>query len=187
MMRAPLLFSVLATICIATGFATAQESPKKGATTEAQARSVAERLVGAWRLISVETKRSNGEVMYPFYGKHPEGLLIYDRSGWMSVQIVSDPKPDVPTASSREGFRKATAAEKEKAIDGFYGYYGTWSVDPSGSSVTHHIQQSLYPGERGEEGVRRLVLDSQRLTLSADAHEMGETHERILVWERIEP
>jgi hypothetical protein len=29
----------------------------------------------------VETTRPNGEVIYPFYGKHPEGLLIYDRSG----------------------------------------------------------------------------------------------------------
>jgi hypothetical protein len=52
-------------------------------------------------LVSIETKRPNGEVIYPFYGRHPEGLLIYDRSGYMSVQIVSDPKPTVPLASSR--------------------------------------------------------------------------------------
>src|SRR5947208_2398154 len=37
-------------------------------------------------------------------------------------------------------------ARKKKAIDGFYAYYRTWSVDPSGSTVTHHIEQSLYPG-----------------------------------------
>ncbi len=78
-------------------------------------------------------------------------------------------------------------AEKEKAIDGFYAYYGTWTVDLSGSTVTHHIQQSLYPAERGEKGVRKLKLDGKRLTLSAETHEMGETHQRILVWERMEP
>ena len=50
-----------------------------------------EQLVGAWRLVSIETIRSNGEVIFPFYGKHPEGILMYDGSGWMSVQIVSDP------------------------------------------------------------------------------------------------
>jgi hypothetical protein len=104
----------------------------------------------------------------------------------MSVEIVSDPKPAVPTVTSREAFLKAPLADKEKAIDGFYAYYGTWSVDASGSTVTHHIKQSLYPGERGEEGVRRLTLDDKRLTLTAAAHEMGETHERVLVWERIE-
>ncbi len=174
MSRAAVLFFVLVSI---GRFASAQAASRN--------RSVSDRLIGAWRLVSVETKRGNGEIIYPFYGKHPQGLLIYDRSGWMSVQIVSDPAPSVPTASSREGFLKASPAEKEKAIDGFYGYYGTWSVDAAGLSVTHHIRQSLYPGEREEEGIRRLTLEDQRLTLTADAHEMGETHERVLVWERI--
>lgn len=183
-MRGVLLFSVFAAACFTCGFASAQERPSGSA--HEQRSAVAQRLIGAWRLISVETKRANGEVSYPFYGKHPQGLLIYDDSGWMSVQIVSDPNPVVPTASSREEFLKASPAEKEKAVDGFYAYYGTWSVDASGSTVTHHIRQSLYPGERGEEGVRRLILEGNRLTLSADAHEMGETHQRILVWERVE-
>lgn len=58
-------------------------------------------------------------------------------------------------------------------------------ADPSGVTVTHHIRQSLYPGERGEEAVRRLSIQGNRLTLLAQAHEMGENHERRLVWERI--
>jgi hypothetical protein len=105
-----------------------------------------DRLTGAWRLVSVETIRPNGEVIYPFYGKHPEGLIVYDRSGWMSVQIISDPKPATPTASSREEFMAATAAEKAAAVDGYYAYFGTWTIDQSTSTVTHHIKQSLYPG-----------------------------------------
>jgi lipocalin-like protein len=149
--------------------------------------SIANELVGCWRLISVETVRPSGEVIYPFYGKHPEGLLIYDRSGWMSVQIVSDPRPTVPHSSSREGFLAAASSEKVAAIDGYYAYFGTWTVDPSGATVTHHITQSLYPGERGEEGVRRLELRRDRLTLTAKTHEMGEEHERRLVWERTAP
>jgi Lipocalin-like domain len=152
-----------------------------------QPGSVADGLVGAWRLVSIETIRPNGEAIYPFYGRHPEGLLIYDRSGWMSVQIVSDPKPTVPLDSSREGFLAAPPAEKVAAVNGYYAYFGTWTVDPSASTVTHRIQQSLYPAERGEEGVRHLILQGNRLTLTAKAHEMGEDHERRLVWERISP
>jgi hypothetical protein len=148
--------------------------------------SVAEALVGSWRLVSVETIRPNGEVIYPFYGRHPEGLLIYDRSGWMSAQIVSDPEPTVPTTSSREKFLEATPADKVAAIDGFYAYFGTWTVDSSGSTITHHIKQSLYPGERGTEALRRLSLEGDRLTLVAKTHEMGEDHERKLVWARIQ-
>jgi hypothetical protein len=65
-------------------------------------------------------------------GRHPEGLLIYDRSGWMSAQIVSDPKLTVPATNSREKFLEATPADKVDAIDGFYAYFGTWTVDNSG-------------------------------------------------------
>lgn len=148
-------------------------------------RITADNLPGAWRLVSVETIRPNGEIIYPFYGKHPGGILIYDRSGWMSVQIVSDPQPVAPTADSRETFLAATPTDKVSAIDGYYAYFGTWTVDPSGSSVTHHIVNSLYPGERGEDGTRQLSFSGNRLTLTAKAHEMGEDHQRRLVWERI--
>jgi hypothetical protein len=143
------------------------------------------KFLGAWRLVSVETIRANGEVIFPYYGKAPKGILIYDRSGTMSVQIVSDPQPTVPTASSRESFLAASAAEKAAAIDGYYAYWGTWDIDDARSTVTHHIVQSLYPAERGESGVRHFVLEGDRLTLTAKTHEMGEDHERRLVWERV--
>lgn len=146
--------------------------------------AVREQLIGAWRLVSVETTRANGEVIYPFYGKHPEGLIVYDRTGWMSVQIVSDPHPAVPTADSREAFVAAPEKEKIVAIEGYYAYWGTWTVDAANATVTHHIKQSLFPGERGEDGVRHFVLNGDRLTLTAKTHEMGEDHERRLVWER---
>lgn len=147
--------------------------------------SVREKFVGAWRLVSVETVRSNGEVIYPFYGKHPQGLIVYDRKGWMSVQIVSDPPSTVPKDSSWEGFLSSPSAEKVAAVEGYYAYFGTWTVDPATATVTHHIKQSLRPGERGEEGVRRFLLEGDRLTLTAKSHEMGEDHERKLVWQRV--
>jgi len=180
-----LLSSLLVTLVVVGQDLHAQAPPLQA--SRQQAGSVSQKLIGAWRLISVETTRPNGEVIYPFYGQHPEGLLIYDRSGWMSVQIVSDPKPTVPTGSSREEFLKAAPAERASAANGYYAYYGTWTVDPSGSTVTHHIQQSLYPAERGEDGVRPLTLEGNRLILRAKAHEMGEDHQRKLVWEHIAP
>lgn len=118
-----------------------------------------EQLIGSWRLVSVETIRPSGEVIFPFYGQHPQGLLVYENTGWMSVQIVSDPKPEVPRSDSREGFQAAPLAEKAKAVDGYCAYFGTWIVDTAQSTVTHHIQQSLYPAERGEIGVRKASID----------------------------
>jgi len=155
-------------------------------STATRGSTTAETLAGTWRLVSIETIRPGGGVIYPFYGRHPKGLLMYDRTGWMSVQIISDPGPTVPAASSREKFLQAPASEKSAAIDGFYAYYGTWTVDDAGTEVTHHIKQSLYPGERNTDATRRLTLEGNHLTLVAKTHEMGEDHERKLVWERIE-
>lgn len=155
-------------------------------STTPQSATVAEKLTGAWRLVSIETLRPNGEVIYPYYGKHPEGLLIYDRSGWMSVQIVSDPKPEIPKSDSRAAILAATPEQKASAFEGYYAYCGTWTVDPSGPTVTHHLKQSLYPGESGEDFIRQLTFDGDRLTLIAKVHEMGEDHQRRLVWQRIQ-
>ena len=146
-----------------------------------------EQLVGAWRLVSVETIRPNGEVIYPFYGKHPQGLIVYDRSGWMSVQLVSDPMPTLPKGDSRDTFAAAPLAEKAAAADGYYAYFGTWTVDPAASTVTHHLKHSLYPGERGADFVRHFTMSADRLTLVAKVQEMGEEHQRKLVWERAKP
>jgi hypothetical protein len=169
--RLSLFFAIFVT-ALASGQARPVLSPK-------------EQLVGAWRLVSIETIRPNGEVIYPFYGKHPEGLIMYDGGGWMSVQIVSDPPANVPSESSREAVQAAPTADKTKAFDNYYAYFGTWTVDETNKTVTHHIQQSLIPGERNEDGIRHYVLDGDRLTLTAKTHELGEDRARKLVWQRL--
>ena len=40
--------------------------------------------VGTWKLISFETRRSDGTVMYPF-GKDLKGLIMYDASGSLGL------------------------------------------------------------------------------------------------------
>jgi hypothetical protein len=76
---------------------------------------------------------------------------MYDPSGSMSIEIVSDPQPSVPTANSRESFLAASPADQVVAINGYYAYGGTWNMDVSKSMVTRHIVQSLYPAERSLE------------------------------------
>ena len=171
---------VLTSLVLASLQSTSLAQPPKP-----DAASVRDQLTGAWRLVGIETIRPGGEIIYPFYGKHPQGLIMYDRSGWMSVQISSDPRPSVPTSDSWEEFLAAPTSEKVVAVDGYYAYCGTWTLDPSKSTVTHHIKQSLHPGERGEDGVRHYSLVGDRLTLTAKTHEMGEDHERKLIWQRV--
>ena len=110
---------------------------------------------------------------------------MYDNSGWMSVQVVSDPSAKAPSRSSREEVTAAPSAEKSSAFDSYYTYCGTWSLDTEQQVLRHHIRQSLIPGEVGEEVVRRYVLDGELLTPTAKTHEMGEDHERKLAWQRV--
>ena len=177
-------FSILI-CCLAIVLSQAQSA--KPVSPSSQPVAGAEKLIGAWQLVSVETVGPPGEVTYPCYGKHPEGLLIYERSGWMSVQIVSDPKPEIPNRDSRAAILAATQEQKARAIEGYYAYFGTWTVDQPASTVTHHLRQSLYPGERGEDFVRQFSMDVDLLTLIAKVHEVGEDHQRRLVWKRVLP
>ena len=55
-----------------------------------------QKLIGTWRLTSFEDRPASGPVKYPF-GKTPSGLLIYDATGHMSIQIVNLPHPKVPS------------------------------------------------------------------------------------------
>ncbi len=44
-------------------------------------------LIGAWRLTAYDDRESVDEAWVETYGPHPLGLLVYDASGSLSVQI----------------------------------------------------------------------------------------------------
>ena len=67
-------FAVYFLLCqLSVAFCQTAPANMNGESTSAVTKAM---LVGAWRLVSIETMRPNGEVIYPFYGKHPEGLLV---------------------------------------------------------------------------------------------------------------
>ena len=72
------------------------------------------KLVGAWRLVSVEG--TDATFHFPF--DHPTGIITYDRSGWMAVQIdvKGVRKPFV------NGPASGTGEEKAAAFDNYLAY-----------------------------------------------------------------
>jgi hypothetical protein len=62
--------------------------------------SISEQFIGAWRLVSIEMLRANSEVIYPFYGKHPEGMIMYDRSGWTQARLAASSGPPILTTGT---------------------------------------------------------------------------------------
>jgi hypothetical protein len=119
--------------------------------------AIAARLQGAWRYVGTTYDGKLREDR----GANPPGIIIYDPSGHMAVQMV-------PVKEKR-----ATAP-----ISQFLAYFGTYSIDEAVSTVTHHREGDLRAD--GEvNAVRQYRFEGDRLILSP----VGSTQD--IIWERI--
>jgi hypothetical protein len=122
-----------------------------------------EAVVGTWKLISIE--RVIGEnISRPDYwmGSNPTGVIIYDSTGYMSVQLMRDSRPNFES-----GDRWITSSEEKKvAFEGYYAYFGTYEVNEKEGFVLHHVQGSLWPNEVGVTYKRMFKISRNRIMLT---------------------
>lgn len=144
-------------------------------------------LVGTWKLVSVETLRPNGEASREWMGQNPAGLIIYDATGHMAVQIMRDPRPVfAPGRSCCIPERTATPEEIGAAYGGYYAYFGGYEVDEREGAVVHRVQASLWPREVGRDYKRRAEVSGDRLTLTTPPFQWaGELRANRLTWQRV--
>ena len=172
-----MLLTLLAgTVCLAPGAPMAPAAPPLP-------QRIAEKFIGAWLLTSVE---GNSPVR-PMDFDHPTGLIIYDRSGWMSVQLA--------VHGLRKPFAKGetngTREEKAQAFDNYSGYYGRYTVDVKAETVTHHIADYSYPGFQGQDFVRWFELkdDNHLVLIPTEDNKGGRLNRQEatfrLTWERV--
>jgi hypothetical protein len=144
-------------------------------------------MVGAWNLVSIDYSGPAGPLPDPVFGPDPHGVIIYDSSGWMSVQIVTANRPTMKRPPTRTtGIVSSEDAQmKSQAFDTYYAYFGTWDYDATRKVVTHHLKSSLLPYETGQDYQRDVELRGSHLRLIAAMGEGNEARRRILTWERI--
>ncbi|MGO9935999.1 MAG: lipocalin-like domain-containing protein [Steroidobacteraceae bacterium] len=144
-------------------------------------------LVGAWRLVSIDYAGPNGALADPVFGPNPQGVIIYDQSGWMSVQIFTANRPVMTRPQTRtSGVVTADEAKvAAAAFNTYYAYFGTWEFNPDTSVVTHHLKSSLLPYEAGLDYRPEVAFDGAHLKLIARSQERGEERRRTLLWTRI--
>ena len=85
-----------------------------------------EKLIGAWRLVSITAPGRDGKTMSV---THPAGMLIYTRDGHISVQLMY-PKSD-------------EALSNEYVLNGYEASFGSYDVNEAAHTVTHHVQGSI--------------------------------------------
>ena len=141
-------------------------------------------VVGAWRLVRIDFTQDGKPAKDPNFAANPSGLIIYDRSGWMSVQIATTPRPAMIEKPRTSGINSpADAMTKAAAMDSYYAYYGRWTFDAEKSVMHHQTAVSLLPFETGTERQRDAKFDGHFLSLIVHAPS-GQNWIRTLVWER---
>ncbi len=139
-------------------------SPDHHASSKPSTSDTAQRFVGTWRLVSIDDASR---------GAHPLGILIYDSTAHMAVQVV----PDTPRPKFSGPI--PTSEEAQAALTGYTAYFGTYSIDEASGTVTHHCEGNVDPGRVGDI-VRRYRFDGDdRLTLMPLGSPVR------IVWERV--
>ena len=108
-----------------------------GQSTRAQPAD-AKRLIGTWRVVSVTQQDGQPDSRF---GAHPSGLIYYDASGHMAVQIMRDSSLRHPFAGAQP-----TPEEAQAAVRDYVAYFGTYSVDERAHRITHHREGAIAPG-----------------------------------------
>lgn len=132
-----------------------------------------DKFTGAWRLVSFEERQPNGEITHP-YGEHPVGLLVYDASGMMSVQVMRRDR----AALSSGDLRQVAAEEIKSAVEGFTAFFGPYAVDEENGAITHHAEGHILPNSVGKKLVRSFEFEGERLILKPSEN-------RRVIWERV--
>lgn len=110
---------------------------------------LSKKFLGAWRLVSIHGIAPGR----PNFYDRPTGLIMYDASGHMGVNInlKTDRKPFAPYT---KGVLNATTDEKAAAFDSYAAYFGTFTIDAKSGTVTHHLEGNLIPGRQASDNVR---------------------------------
>ncbi len=113
----------------------------------------ANRLVGAWKLVSMLVKFGGGDAVEP-YGAHPKGRLVLTREGhWIIILTAAGRSP------------AKTSDEKATLLDSMLAYSGRYTVD--GDRITMHIDVSSNEVFSGplQDQVRYFRIEGDRLII----------------------
>ncbi len=149
-----------------------------------------EDLIGSWRLVRIDYSGPKGPLDDPFYHADSTGLLTYDASGTMSVQIAGHVRPSLAIPGSRPVGVVPFAADtraKAAALDSYYAYFGTWDFDATHATITHHVTSALLPAENDASYTQGVALAGKQLVMTNRQTTSAGEFVRTKTWERVGP
>ncbi len=119
------------------------------------------RLLGAWQLQSRTVRTATGAaVADPVLGQQPLGLLVYDASGRVMLQMMRQGRARAISVPANP--QDATNA---RIVLGYDAYFGTFTVNDAQGTITHHVEGSLFPEDLGKDFVRNFTIAGDTFTL----------------------
>ena len=94
---------------------------------------------------------------------------MFDDGGRMSIHLVNPARPLFASGD----FLQPTPEELQAAWDGYFGYFGGYSVDEVAETVTFHVEGAAYPNYVGTDQQRFLTIEGNRFTLRPPPERAG--------------
>jgi Lipocalin-like domain len=144
------------------------------------AQDLAQAMVGAWKLVSLETKEVvSGKVSRPM-GDEVTGLFVFTKGGHFSGMVFRGERkaPEGPNA---------TEAERIALFNSLVAYHGTYRTE--GNKLIMKIANSHIQSWNGTERVLTVEVNGSRLTGRSAPLRAASTGLEVVaenVWERVE-
>jgi hypothetical protein len=152
--RVTLAMTTTALLCLVVGLSASDSI--------AQQKSLKERLVGTWTLVSSDQVRPDGSKLKQF-GDNPKGINVFDANGRFFVMVAS--ADNLQIASNG---RSQTKSEADGLIVESIAYYGTYTVNEE--VINLHLDASTFPNQVGTDQKRTITsLTADELKYSSPA------------------
>jgi hypothetical protein len=146
--------------------------------------TIRDRLIGAWSLVSFESRLPDGRVSSPL-GRGAQGHIVYSANGIVSVNLS---RGDRVAPGAGRLYQLRNDDEIAAVARGYMAYSGRFEVDEARAVARHHFELCIDPALIGTLQERHIRFFDDRLELSVlDASEVnGIGSPSALVWQRVQ-
>ena len=124
----------------------------------AQQDPLKQRLLGTWTFTSTTGQRPDG-TRFDVFGPHPKGVIIFSPDGHFALINTRPGRPSYASGNRMD----ATPEEYKATVQGSIAYFGTYTVDESGSAFSLHIEGSTFPNYEGTDQLRPFTIVGDEL------------------------
>ena len=138
------------------------------------------RLCGTWVLVDRIDRTAAGQVLEePNLGADAIGIIVYDRAGNVSAQLMKRHRTDTAATS-----QVTQGTNNSAATGGYDAYFGKYEVDAKAHTVTHHLVGAIALADAGKSLTRGYAFVGGELRLSFDTTNNGVPVRRTLRFRR---